>query len=82
MSCMFYHCENLLNLDLSSFITNNVTNMSEMFYHCNNLKYKNISKIYIKKFNMLIKTNYLSNDSDEENDDSVEEFDDFDEESF
>ena len=36
MSGMFYNCENLTELNLSSFNTNNVTNMSGMFYSCAN----------------------------------------------
>ena len=34
---MFYECNNLNYLDLSSFDTKNVTNMSDMFYWCCNL---------------------------------------------
>ena len=37
MNYMFYCCENLTELDLSSFDTGNVTNMSYMFDCCNNL---------------------------------------------
>ena len=35
---MFSYCSNLKILDLSSFNTLNVTNMSYMFSHCHNLK--------------------------------------------
>ena len=35
---MFNNCLNLTNIDLSSFDTKNVTNMSAMFYECSNLK--------------------------------------------
>ena len=38
MSDMFSFCNNLNNLDLSSFNIKNVKNMSYMFYHCYNLK--------------------------------------------
>ena len=33
-SFMFYNCSNLINIDLSSFNTKNVTNMIQMFYNC------------------------------------------------
>ena len=35
--CLFYGINNLQSLDLSSFNTQNITNMSYMFYNCNNL---------------------------------------------
>ena len=38
----FNDCENLRTLDLSSFDTKNVTNMSGMFYGCKNLKNINL----------------------------------------
>ena len=34
---MFYGCQNITNLDLSSFDTKNVTNMSGMFFICQNI---------------------------------------------
>ena len=37
MSEMFKYCKSLTNLDLSSFNTTNVTNMSHMFYRCESL---------------------------------------------
>ena len=36
-SFMFYGCNNIISIDLSSFNTQNVTNMSGMFYGCTNL---------------------------------------------
>ena len=42
MSCMFYGCHSLKNLDLSNFNTKNVTNMNNMFYGCKSLKKDNI----------------------------------------
>ena len=42
---MFCECENLNNLDLSSFNTKNVTNMSWMFYNCENL-----NNLYLSSF--------------------------------
>ena len=38
MSCIFYLCENLESIDLSSFDTSKVTLMENMFYRCYNLK--------------------------------------------
>jgi len=37
MSGMFKGCSNLTKIDLSSFDTKNVTNMSSMFKGCSNL---------------------------------------------
>lgn len=37
MSSLFYHCNSLKEVDLSSFNTSNVTNMSGMFYSCSSL---------------------------------------------
>ncbi len=51
MSRMFSWCKNLSELNLSSFNTNNVTNMSRMFSGCNNLNKILINKINIKKIN-------------------------------
>ena len=35
-SCMFGECANIINIDLSSFNTKNVTNMFGMFSGCSN----------------------------------------------
>ena len=50
---MFSGCTSLINIDLSNFNTNNVTNMSWMFYGCKKLnkdkiitKDKKILKLY------------------------------------
>ena len=43
MSYMFYNCSSLIELDLSNFNTNNVTNMSYMFFGCSSLKELNLS---------------------------------------
>ncbi len=37
MSQMFYYCNSLANIDLSTFNTSNVTNMYELFEYCNSL---------------------------------------------
>jgi len=55
MNQMFYCCENLYELDLSSFNTNNVTNINEIFSSCVHLSQllinkKNFKKIKRKKF--------------------------------
>ena len=39
---MFYYCSSLISLDLSSFNTINVNNMSGMFYGCESLKKENL----------------------------------------
>ena len=41
-SFMFSNCSSLKSIDLSSFNTNNVTDMSWMFYKCSFLKKENI----------------------------------------
>ena len=46
---MFLDCKNLFELNLSSFNTNNVTNMSLMFYYCSKLNKVLINKLNIKK---------------------------------
>ena len=40
---MFYNCSKLTSLNLSNFITSNVTNMSYMFCNCSSLTYLNLS---------------------------------------
>ncbi len=52
MSFMFYFCDSLTELDLSSFDTSNVTNMQSMFNSCWNL-----NKINISSFNTSNVTN-------------------------
>ena len=49
MSRMFSYCSNLTNIDLSSFNTKNVTNMSGMFSYCSNLKKISINRKYNEK---------------------------------
>ena len=39
---MFYFCSRLKKLNLSSFNTNKVTNMSDMFNYCKNLRELNL----------------------------------------
>ena len=43
MDMMFYFCENLNSIDLSSFDTKKVTNMSDMFRNCENLQNLDLS---------------------------------------
>ena len=54
MSYMFNSCKNLSELNLSSFNTNNVSEMSYMFNSCKNLNLLKINKLNIKKFKEII----------------------------
>ena len=45
---LFYDCDNIINIDLSSFNTKNVTNMSSMFDNCENLTNINLSSFDTK----------------------------------
>ena len=45
---MFRYCYNLINIDLSSFDSQNVTNMSQMFCGCNNLISIDLSSLNTK----------------------------------
>ena len=49
MERMFNNCCSLINLDLSSFNTQNVENMSHMFFHCSSLKELDLSNFEILK---------------------------------
>ena len=42
MGFMFCGCESLININLSNFNTQNVTNMSCIFYDCSSLKKEKI----------------------------------------
>ena len=48
MGEMFYHCDKLTSLDLSSFDTSKVTNMNNMFTNCTNLKSLNLTGFNFK----------------------------------
>ena len=50
MSAMFQGCNNLNNLDLSSFDTNNVTKITGIFYGCDEIIIYN-NKTKFEKFN-------------------------------
>ena len=56
MSWMFYNCSSLRELDLSSFNTNQVTNMSWMFDGCSSLKEINLSSF---NTNQVTNLNYM-----------------------
>jgi len=47
-SFMFFGCNNLIDIDLSSFDTKNTTNIGGMFYNCINLKKINLSSFDTK----------------------------------
>ena len=49
MNYMFYNCQSLITLDLSTFNTNNVMNMAGMFSACENLTNLNISSFDTSK---------------------------------
>ena len=49
MGAMFFGCETLSSLDLSTFNTENVTDMSWMFYGCSSLKKLDVSSFDISK---------------------------------
>ena len=51
MSDMFSKCSSLINLNLSNFNTNNVTNMSYMFFNCSSLTSLNLSNFNINNVN-------------------------------
>ncbi len=48
-SFMFFNCNKIINIDLSSFNISNVNNMSYMFYECKSLNYFQIYQIGIHK---------------------------------
>ena len=49
MSYMFNNCSSLTELNLSSFNTNQVTDMSDMFYNCRSLNELNLSSFNTNK---------------------------------
>ena len=52
---MFYECNELTNINLSNFNTNNVTHMSGFFESCSSLKKENIitrDKRIIKEYKL------------------------------
>ena len=46
---MFYDCKSLININLSNFNTENITDMSYMFYNCYSLNSINLSNFNTKK---------------------------------
>ena len=50
---MFAYCKSIKKLNLSSFETNKVNNMSNMFYKCEALEELNISNFTVKKEAMI-----------------------------
>ena len=53
MDELFYNCISLQSLDLSNFITSNVTNMNKMFYNCNSLIKLNLSNFITSQVEIL-----------------------------
>jgi surface protein len=65
-SYMFYNCDKIISIDLSSFNSSKVNNMRYMFHGCTNLRYINFTNIITKNvYNMerifysCYKLNYL-----------------------
>ena len=50
---MFYNCQNIINIDLSSFDAQYVNDMTEMFYGCSNLTNINLSSLNTKNVTSL-----------------------------
>ena len=48
-SYMFAECKNIIGIDFTSFISDDVINMEYMFYNCKNLKYLNLLSFKPKK---------------------------------
>ena len=75
MYSMFWGCFSLNSINLSSFNTSNVTNMSFMFYNCSSLNSINLSSFNISndtymscmfyKCSSLKKKNIIFNNKDE-----------------
>ena len=61
MEDMFDNCGGLINLDLSSFNTKNVTKMRCMFYNCYNLKNIDLSSFNTKNATNMDKMLYNCN---------------------
>ena len=49
MSCMFYNCSSLNEINLSNFNNENVIYMNDMFYNYRKLKEVNLSKFKVDK---------------------------------
>ena len=61
MSFMFFNCSSLKSIDLSSFNTNNVTNMNSMFNNCYSLNSIDLSSFNTNKVtNMKYMFSYCS----------------------
>ena len=56
MSDMFNSCSALVNINLSSFDTSNVTNMSNMFYRCSSLITLDLSSFNTSKVTNMYRT--------------------------
>ena len=59
MSFMFGLCKNLVNLNLSTFNTENVTNISCMFFGCHNLTSLNLSSFDTRKVTNMLGLFYI-----------------------
>ena len=62
MNHMFAYCENLKNIDLSSFDTSNAQYMISMFYDCKNIEILDLTSFNFKKvYNISNIFNFCSN---------------------
>ena len=51
MSYMFNNCSSLINLNMTDFLTDNVTNMSHLLYNCEKLNFIDFSSFNTTKVN-------------------------------
>ena len=58
MSYMFNVCSSLKEINISSFKTNNVTNMNNMFFECSSLKELDLSNFNTNKVTSMSNMNY------------------------
>ena len=56
---MLYKCDNLINIDLSSFNIQNDNNTNFMFYECDNLKEIKMNKNFYEKLKYEIDENKI-----------------------
>ena len=60
MSKMFYYCDHLINVDLSSFESKKVKSMELMFFWCSELRYLDMSEFDLNNVENKTQIFYLS----------------------